>query len=722
MMKHHHHLTTGLCGLVLLSGVATAAKIKPRQTRDRAPEAIIELTAAGTKLEAGYAAMLNLLREEIKKELPVIDGSKQAALIEALKAEAAPAKDLAGKEKSLRICRGREGGLQTLREKLKIAPSRLAEARAKLEWALALPDGQEDKTSIVESCQQDVATRQADLEKLPGEVEKANQALEKARMEEPELQKQVAAAMRADEQAKANSRKALDALGVGDLLASDKLDGKLARVVILAAATPRYLAQFAQQGPEKEKLIGQLFSDTPLMLQMLVADGPFWDKYGEAMAIYQAIQKASPNAKEGLFQRLAVAVSLSHAVPLAVRESGGIEKASDYIDPVKRYLSYEKAHLDGKLDPAFKDHSVWNLTMVVDGKDPDEIFAWGREMLRSYRPDLITLDYADERYVKVVDADIDYTSKNVRNDRPELQNMQNILANGGICGRRAFFGRFMLRAFGIPTIARKEPGHATLAHWGPAGWYARLGGPWGGRATISRYGRDMHFLVNTQAREDEREFMKVKRAQWIGDVMGEEQVFGLLAGEEPGFWYAASLIEQSRIAGNLKVKAGNVAGKDPEAAAPVEVPAAERAIAVDGAGAITIPAIATKIPEHNMAVPGWGPVKVVTCMDSHLGGMQLHYSRYGGPQVLEYTFDALKAGRYQLTSSIATSLWDMSLLVSANGSEPVNMPLPYTMGLWETSQPIGIALKAGTNTLTFTRAQDARKGVSIRDFKLAPAK
>ena len=57
---------------------------------------------------------------------------------------------------------------------------------------------------------------------------------------------------------------------------------------------------------------------------------------------------------------------------------------------MKRYLHYEKAFLAGELDPAFKNLTAWEYRMVVDCDEPDEMLAWGREMLRNYRPDHTT--------------------------------------------------------------------------------------------------------------------------------------------------------------------------------------------------------------------------------------------------------------------------------------------------------------------------------------------
>ena len=81
-------------------------------------------------------------------------------------------------------------------------------------------------------------------------------------------------AITATARAKAGSRRALKALGVDDLLASNKLDAKLAKCVVIAEATPYWLAVYAQQGPEKEKVIERLLADKQLMIRMLVADGP----------------------------------------------------------------------------------------------------------------------------------------------------------------------------------------------------------------------------------------------------------------------------------------------------------------------------------------------------------------------------------------------------------------------------------------------------------------
>ena len=127
---------------------------------------------------------------------------------------------------------------------------------------------------------------------------------------------------------------------------------------------------------------------------------------------------------------------------------------------------------------------------------------------------------------------------------------------------------------------------------------------------------------------------------------------------------------------------------------------------------ITIPAAACSKPTGNT-----GRIKF---MPSNLGGMQLHYSRTGSAETFEYTVHAPKAGTYALTARVVTPSWKQHLQVAANGAKPVDIALPFTVGMWETTKPVKISLVAGENVLTFSREHEGLKGVTIRDFTLAP--
>jgi hypothetical protein len=742
--------TSLLCGLVLMTGIAEAAASKPK-----GPAPLPELTPAGQALEATYAKQEQALKADLEKQLPSIDQAKVAAWMAAIAAEEGVAKEVAVTAGAVVKLQKTETALQQLEESAKKAPQTYSEAKEELAEILAKGGSNPELAKVLESEATFLAHIKKQQEQLRDKIEKATVAAKDAAAKLPEAVKAAEAAKLAHEKTMAVTWKAMDALGAGGLLTTDKLDGKLAQVMVIQAATPRGLAEFAEKSPANEKLIQQLLANEALMVQMLVADGPTAGKYGEAMKIYTDIQKASPKAKEGLFQRLAVAVSLVHATPITQQKAGtgsddadasdtidsNGKDASAYVDPVKRYLNYEKWYLDGELDPGFKNLSVWNLTMVVNSEEPDEVYAWGRQMLRNLRPDCVPANGDTSVYVDVVDKEIAYTSSMVKDDRPDLAFMQNILANGGICGRRAFFGRFTLRAFGVPAAARKQPGHATLGHWHPDGWKTRLGGNWGigARGNYSAmndsrtktYGADVNFVASSQAREDATAFMKVRRAQWIGALVGEAPKPGLITFsgktkgpsskkgaeiEKPIFWNELALQEQRRIVAGLET--GKAKSSSPAAVA-TKAPTATGKVTVDAKGVITIPSAACSRPtESTTARYRSGALKdLVVFVKNKSGDTFLHFSRHAtAADSFEYTFDAPKAGKYQLVARVATPKWDQRLFATANGGTAVEMPLPYTIGMWDKSAPVVIELKAGKNVLKF----HGPARVTVDTFTLTP--
>ena len=98
--------------------------------------------------------------------------------------------------------------------------------------------------------------------------------------------------------------------------------------------------------------------------------------------------------------------------------------------------------------------------------------------------------------------------------------------------------------------------------------------------------------------------------------------------------------------------------------------------------------------------------------------MQLYFSRYThSSDTIEYTFDAPKAGKYRLTARVVTPTPDQQLLVSVNGANDVTLALPYTVGMWDVTEPVEIKLAKGENLLAIT----GPSWVTVRDFALAPA-
>jgi hypothetical protein len=109
-------------------------------------------------------------------------------------------------------------------------------------------------------------------------------------------------------------------------------------------------------------------------------------------------------------------------------------------------------------------------------------------------------------------------------------------------------------------------------------------------------------------------------------------------------------------------------------------------------------------------------------MKSTGGGFQLHYSLGGGrPDLMRYTIEVPAAGKYDLKAHVATVTLDQSLMLRLNRRTMVEVPVPYTIGLWKDSEPVTLELNEGRNTLEFT-ANPGNKGVSIKAFNLTPMK
>lgn len=511
---------------------------------------------------------------------------------------------------------------------------------------------------------------------------------------------------------------------VNKFLSSDALDAKLVKFDVLYRATPAGLAAFASKGAAEKSLVDQLLSNPALMEQMLVADGAKAKrvgahghgpaKYGPAMKIYTEIEKASDKAKSGVLQRLALAVALVHAVPIKQVNPKADENAPKIVDPVKRYLQYQKAYLNGQLDPAFKYMTTWDLKFVVDGAEPDWMLGWGRKMLQNYRPDHIYESNYGWRYVSMVRTDIRYGSGDVKYDLPELQEYQNILKDGGVCGRRAFFGRFILRAFGIPTTARPQRGHASLVHWTPKGWVDNLGAPWGHGWTKTRYKSDLDFLATTQARAEPKQFLRVKRAQWAGDVMGETPFYGEHQKGTPGFWYGVSLKAQRVIIKKSGAVTLAALGTDiGEANIPTDaqkiiaspVTPADRKISYGDDGVITIPAAAYSKPSGN--------THEVFAMKSFAGGLQICLPSFARKGLTIMRGGTWKAGADACTSGARLksggyghySDWGLRAAMTATGDNP---PAEKTLDLGHGVRMDMVYIKPGSFVMGGTSTKDGR--------------
>lgn len=516
-------------------------------------------------------------------------------------------------------------------------------------------------------------------------------------------------------------------------LASEALDSKLMKLAILRHGTPAGLAEFAQQGAEHKALIDNLLADNELMMQVLRSGGANGGEYGEAMEVYAAILKASEKARERgtIFQRLALGTAL-HQPWLNDKDPQSVN-GTVFIDnknpdgQVARYMHYERAYLDDELDPAFKDFNAWECRFITNDPYTNEELTWARQMLRNFRPDHRTNPDHAWRYVGLVKTDVPYTS--TRHDPALGLPQQQAIALGGICGRRAFFGRFITRAHGIPARRSTQTGHAAMNLWTPDGWAVRLGAWWSMNWCGPQSGLD--FFLDSRAREIEDDYMLVLRAQWVGDALGEDDVNLRQYGKGGGFWDGlAHFKKRIIVADNEKAKAKaqeELAALTAEEArllgesdkiiglaevTEIEIPEDFKAISVEADGTVVVPAVAVTSPKNN--------TDKVAFLDSWNDGMQLHYHRMGNrPEILRYTVELPKAGKYELTTKVCTVSPKQGVIFRLNRRTMVDVTLPYTKGMWQDSDSKIVEMREGRNSIMITfRAPN--RGVSLKELRFKP--
>ena len=130
---------------------------------------------------------------------------------------------------------------------------------------------------------------------------------------------------------------------------------------------------------------------------------------------------------------------------------------------------------------------------------------------------------------------------------------------------------------------------------------------------------------------------------------------------------------------------------------------ADKKVTVAPNGVITVPAAACSGAQ---------------VLGSFLGGHQL----FSGGGVISFDVEVPAAGAYALTARVTTVQDNPRMQLSVNqGKDVVEIPVPYTLGLWQPTAPVRVSLSAGKNTLRLTRPEGSR-GLSIKEFTLTPVK
>jgi hypothetical protein len=474
------------------------------------------------------------------------------------------------------------------------------------------------------------------------------------------------------------------------------------------------------------------------------------EKYTNMLDVLSAdVKKSLPAVDEAKKSAFMAARAEWNALK-APEEGSSPKEQSDYKEAVTNIeaKSIETARalladLDGFLGSDKLDPSLMKIAIITHatphglaefaqaGAEQEKIIedlTWCRKMMRIYRTDHITNPDYKWRYARIVKTDVPYGTPAdadgpLLGRMPELgSTVQQILALGGICGPRAFFGRFSLRAFGIPTKPSTQTGHGALSHWTPDGWTICFGGWWSVAWCGPQGGLDL--LLETQSRKFFDDYFKVLRAQWIGDALNEKDVNIRLYGIGGDFWNSLAFFKKQVLVKDAELKAleltgGELAESDhltgDELAKIIEIPEEDRQVVISGDGVITIPAAGCYSPKE--------PTDRVVFMRSWDNkGSQVHYSRLGSrPELIKYRVEVPAAGEYELTAQLATVSFKQDIIFRMNREDPVTHPIPYTQGMWGEMQPLRVKLDEGKNTISVT-ARATNRGVTFKSFQLKPVK
>ncbi|MEI7901552.1 MAG: hypothetical protein WCK89_14975 [bacterium] len=470
----------------------------------------------------------------------------------------------------------------------------------------------------------------------------------------------------------------------------------------------------------------ELYLEAATPTGLAARDENTWTLKPDALEIWKKVYAADPESKDGMYLKMAIGMAINP--PPA---EGTHSKIA--IDPVGRYKYFKAADKNNELVKSFRGLSAWEYSKVFSNNGPtasDEEFTWGREMLRTFRPDFAV----DGKTCDIVSMVWRRASPN------PYTGMQTMLQGGGKCGPRAFFGVFINQAFGIPSIGVGQPAHACIAFKAadPSAepqpgsvWKVVYGGGW----IVSRCDglKGPEFVEGVEARMREAQFAQVERLRWLASALTAK-------GPAAAVLAVAKKIAEQKPASTIDL---NATGKAEEAEAEPGTVAASRfgtskpavkpkgpVVPVGGgkadqpvkakAGVIQVEAgdfFATA------GKPAWGGLPSVLLLDSCGGGKQIYFQQQMQFQWADYSIDVSAAGTYAITMKAACINTDQLLEVCSGTNVIGKVDIPLSFGLWSETQPVELKLAKGAQTLRLqtpvsVAQENHKRGIALKSFAL----
>ena len=474
----------------------------------------------------------------------------------------------------------------------------------------------------------------------------------------------------------------------------------------------------------QQELLAALRHENDFLQRSLQSGGARHGAFPRALEIYTDLSplvESQDAVYRQVLDRLALAVALELCDPILHFDS-----KTEKIDPVPRYKHYQDAFLAGQLDPAFEFFTTWELRHVVNADARNEELAWGRESLKNFRPGLVYLRDPKWRYCRIVKTDIPHKTPDWYK---QPRSYDQILSGGGKCGPRAWYGRFICKAFGIPTWGAKQPGHAAMSRWTPNGWVTVLGAAFRWNSWEGRCGLD--FQLETQVRrilnDNDKYLRQVSRLEHISALCGEDckSVTGKFLPSDKCPWYSLALAQRQRLrerspSNEKKPDPVPILSRNNEIQAILQTPLDRGSITRLQDGTIHISASATSRPKRE--------TRTIFFPQSFLeGGQQLLLP---SSESVEYNIPASVLGdepcKYKMSCRVSTvhrheTPLNIRLQVEGNDiCEPVQVPLVYTVGMWKETEPIIVEIPSAEEVTLVVARSRKEFAIGVKDFKLVP--
>ncbi|MEI6534563.1 MAG: hypothetical protein WCN98_04420, partial [Verrucomicrobiaceae bacterium] len=296
----------------------------------------------------------------------------------------------------------------------------------------------------------------------------------------------------------------------------------------------------------------------------------------------------------------------------------------------------------------------------------------------------------------------------------------SVMAGGGKCGPRSWFGEMTSKAFGLPSMAMGQPAHSAVAYKSPDPWCEpQPGSSWkichGGGWHITQGG--YHLISEECARDRVELFSEIEHLTWLASSLTSKEKTDAILNRVhllqakipvPGKGPNPAVGDNGEA---IAIAIPSTIKPQPEPSNVAEAPFETK----PGVIHVEAETFTKSYAEAQYPNEQKGEVFVLDCAT---GGKQVNFQRNMKTTWLEYTIDVPAPGTYALELRTAAVNFEQVLELGSEGKKLADINVPNSAGLWETTKAVDVNLAGGRQTFRITAPM--QRGVAIRwlEFKL----